>query len=64
MILNEQADELARLCSADLGQEITRGDVHRMLLFGFYPERLCAEEKSDVQCTLIKELDRMTAKRS
>lgn len=63
MIPNETADELARLCTLDLGQEITRAEVQGALLVGFYPVRLSPEERSDMFCTLVKEMDRMNAEK-
>lgn len=59
MILNEMADELARICSRDLGREITQGDIQAAFMGGVFPERLTKEEQSDMFCTLVKEMDRM-----
>jgi len=62
MISNVVADELARLCSLDLGRSITSAEVHAFILFGFYPKRLNIDERNDMCATIIKELDRMDPK--
>jgi hypothetical protein len=50
---------LARLCTLDLGQEITRAEVHAFILCQYFPARLTADEQNDMFATVIKELDRI-----
>lgn len=54
--MTKDSVELARLCTLDLGREITSDEVRTYLLAGTYPERLTDEERSDMQATLFKEL--------
>lgn len=50
-------DDLARLCTADLGREVTSLDVVTYLTEGTAGlERFTPEERSDIRATLIKEM--------
>lgn len=55
----KDSHELARLCTLDLGREVTSDDVRGYLLVGagYLTHRFSADEISDIGATLIKELD-------
>lgn len=50
--------ELARVCTMDIGREVTAAEVRGYLLGGAAAlGRFSDEERSDIQATLFKELD-------
>jgi hypothetical protein len=52
--------ELARLCTLDLGREITGDDIRRYLLLGdvvFRAQGFTPEEISDILATVVKAMD-------
>jgi hypothetical protein len=48
---------IARLCTLDSGVEVTPDDVRRYLLVGVSAlERFTAEQRHEIQTTIVKEL--------
>jgi hypothetical protein len=53
----KDSHELARLCSLDIGQEVTADEVRNYLLVGERAlERFSPEDRRDLFATLAKEL--------
>jgi hypothetical protein len=53
----KDSHELARLCTLDIGQEVTSDEVRSYLLAGEEAlERFSPEDRQEIAATLIKEL--------
>lgn len=53
----KDSQEIARLCTLDLGKEVTSDEVRNFLIAGERAlDRFSPEERSDIAATIMKEL--------